>query len=426
MARSAFVVLAVLASVSTAACTAATEEAETAIDTNESDIQGGVDALNAEFDSIGQLAFRSNTASSNCTGALIAPDVVLTAKHCVMDKPTVEGSGYRMERGRVFFLLGPNARRPIAAIEVESVEVAPLFRGGYTGLGSDVALYRLKQAVPATIAKPLPIAPNPPRAEDLGAPFIAIGYGTQDAIGTSSTRKMGTVRLGAMTGAPAKAAFPTADAYVEAQKNMFGANPTPEQLAALRARYEVPLSDDYEVYVGAPATQGEVQVCHGDSGGPLLRRENGQLVIYGVASTTFGQTGRLCRDGGMYATFGAITRELLAKAIGDTCAPEGASTKLACGLDAEPATCAMLDGAGSAETSAYVQCLGNSCCSEATACFGDPECSALSNCFRDCAAAGTDAAATSECSNACYRARAGSYVKYTAYQTCARKSCATP
>jgi len=121
----------------------------------------------------------------------------------------------------------------------------------------------------------------------------------------------------------------------------------------------------------------------------------------------------------MYATFGAATREMIARAIGDHCAP-GDDNRLTCGLTAAPTTCAMLDGAGSAETAAHVQCLAGSCCSEASACFGDTEFSALSNCFRYCSAAGGDVSA---CSNGCYRARAGSYAKYAAYTTCAAKSC---
>lgn len=419
MARLASGVFALIASLSVFACSAA-EEATTDTSTNE--IIGGIDAVNPEFNSVGYLAYRGNDGTgSSCTGTLIAPSVVLTAKHCVMADPNTAGSPTRLQTGKVYFLVGQDPRSALGGVEVESVEVAPLFAGGFTNHGSDVAVYRLK--TPITTVPSLAVASTPLPQSDVNTSFIAIGYG-QQGDGNSGTRKIGAVRLGAVTGSPSPGAFGSFEAYVSETQAMMGSGGSlsAEAIAQLRARYDAPLADDYEAFLAPPRALGEVQPCHGDSGGPLLRRENGKLVVHAVVSTS-AAPGQGCKRGTIYATFGAATREMIAKAVGDHCAPD-ASGKLVCGLAADPTTCAMLDGAGSTTTAPFVQCLANSCCSESTACFGDTECSALSNCFRDCAAAGTDSATTSACSNACYRARSASYTKYEAYRACGARNCA--
>lgn len=409
MARFGLGPLAALASLALFACSSESEVPTS--DTNASDIIGGIDATNADFDPVGYLAFQTSQGGAACSGTLISPTAVLTAKHCAMENPNQEGSGTFLDQGKVYFVVGQDPRQPRSVTEAVSVEVAPLFAGGYTNHGSDVAVYTLK--TPITNVAPLAVASAPPAASDVGTSFIAIGYGQQGG-GKSGTRKMGAVRLEAVTGAPLKKAFSSVDDLISWTQAAQGGAPLSSQWTDyLRAEYDAPLADDYELYVGAPEFQGEVQGCHGDSGGPLLRRENGKLVVYAVVSTGVAPSDK-CERGGMYATFGAATRKMIAHAVGDHCAP-GADNRLVCGLPAEATSCAMFPGADAAST-----CLAGSCCAEASACLGDAECSALATCFGECATAGGDASA---CNTSCYRAHQGSYNKFSAYASCSQKSC---
>lgn len=392
------------------------------------DLIQGTDAVGSEFDAVGLLVSQGNDGTTSlCTGTLIAPNVVLTAKHCAMRNPSQEGSPTNVQNGRVLFLIGQNGQHPTAG--AQAIEATPsfLYRGGYTSLGSDVALYTLQQPIQGIA--PLQVAALPPGEADVNTPFLAVGYGRQDAAGHKGTRKKGQVTLRMVKGSPGPLAFPTADDYIAFIQQNVGHTFTEPQKAALRQQYMTPLSDSYEVYAGG--APGDPQVCHGDSGGPLLKKDAaGKWVVHGVASTTMAESNNLCKLGGMYAVFGASTRNLIASKVGDHCGV-GDDGVLACGLASEQTSCSILSGPPSANgleptpASPYVACLAAECCAEVSACFGDQGCAALSQCFNDCSSAGGDAAAQQTCNRACYAANAGSFEKYLGFQTCGRKSCAS-
>lgn len=394
------------------------------------DIINGVDATSAEYNAIGLLVIVGNDhTEALCTGTLIAPNVVLTAKHCAMKNPSQEGSPTNVQNGKVYFLVGPNGQHPAAYAQASEATPSHLFQGGFTSLGSDVALYTLAQ--PITSVEPLKVADSTPSQADVNTPFIGIGYGIQDAAGTTGTRKMGQVTLRAVTGAPAPLAFATADDYLASivANIPAGHQLTDAQKAGIKAQFQSPMSDSYEVYVGG--APGDSQICHGDSGGPLLRKENGKYVVHGVASTTMAQTGNICKSGGMYAVFGASTRELIAEKIGDHCKVDDSSSQLVCGQSVAPTSCTFLaqqqaaNGPDATPPSPFVACLSTSCCAETTACFADQGCAALSQCFQDCSAAGGDTTTQQTCSRNCYNANAGSYEKYLGFQKCGSNNCSS-
>ena len=262
-----------------------------------------------------------------------------------------------------------------------------MYEGGFTGLGSDVSIFTL--ATPIANIDPIAVAATPPSQADVGSQFIGIGYGIQDAAGTTGTRKMGNITLRAVTGAPAPMVWPNADAYLaslEAEMTA-GTTLTDDQKNQIKAEYSAPMSDGYEVYVGG--APNDSQICHGDSGGPLLRKEaNGKYMVHGVTSTTMDQTGNppVCKSGGIYTVFGANTRDVIAKQIGEHCGLD-ASAKFQCGLAAAPATCTAPSlqpdaSASAAPPSALEVCLQGSCCAEANDCFGDKSCNTLSDPLR--------------------------------------------
>lgn len=78
----------------------------------------------------------------------------------------------------------------------------------------------------------------------------------------------------------------------------------------------MPLLDGYEAQLGG--APGDAQACHGDSGGPLLRNVDGQLVVYGVVSSGVSGVKEVCQNAGtVYATFGTDAQAMFALARGD-------------------------------------------------------------------------------------------------------------
>lgn len=101
-----------------------------------------------------------------CTGTLVAPDLVLTAGHCL-------GAG---DAGAVRFAVGRDATGARALRRGREVLAAQGPRlPGAAGLAGDLALLRLDRPVPAAVAAPLPLAEVVPGEGGLGVATTA-GY----------------------------------------------------------------------------------------------------------------------------------------------------------------------------------------------------------------------------------------------------------
>jgi hypothetical protein len=114
---------------------------------------------------------RGNDESDVCTGTLIAPDVVLTAEHCV------HGDGW------LYYPDGYTSGQGIG------------FRGAdvYPGFVRDHRLVYLERSLPIA---PLPIHPDPQSL--LGAECLAVGFGVHhDSAGnvTIGNKRSGTVKI---------------------------------------------------------------------------------------------------------------------------------------------------------------------------------------------------------------------------------------
>lgn len=171
-----------------------------------------------------------------CTGAAIAPDLVLTVAHCVLP-----GSDYKIVQY-------DSARQPILR-DVASVTAHPKF-DLQTMLGhratADVAL--LKLAAPLSGVEPATLGPSGPVAP--GDEFLVAGAGL--AI-RGDGKSGGTVRAATLvaTGRP--------------------------------GNLQIRLFD--------PATKGETAglgACTGDSGAPVFRSAGGRLTLIGVVSWSTG------------------------------------------------------------------------------------------------------------------------------------------
>ena len=168
-----------------------------------------------------------------CSGALIAPDIVLTAAHCVQP-----GADYKIVRY--------DAQRQPSLMTVRRVTIHPQFTMAAIAqnrASADVALLQLTEPLDGQAAAPLSI-PNEPIVA--GRTYSVAGIGvTRRGDGKSG----GVVRTATLI--------------------------STNQPGRLQIRLVDPATNNARDGLGA---------CTGDSGGPVSEDQNGRAVIVGVVS----------------------------------------------------------------------------------------------------------------------------------------------
>lgn len=121
-----------------------------------------------------------------CTGALVAPDVVLSANHCWLSTPPTQGAALPIQQAEgwhpfakeeVEVRFGHDKERFLYRVRATHYSVAGV---------ADVRLLRLEAPVPDSIARPLPVLTRPPSAASqsrywLQQKFEMVGWGQIEA-----------------------------------------------------------------------------------------------------------------------------------------------------------------------------------------------------------------------------------------------------
>ncbi|MEM9463171.1 MAG: trypsin-like serine protease [Myxococcota bacterium] len=250
-----------------------------------------------------------------CSGSLIAPNAVLTAEHCV-----------DALSGDEEFLIGFDGTNPDQAVRILGVVTETTIPGGFIGLGSDLAVAILETPVVGVD----PVGFGAVSDADVGGAYIGVGYGVRNNNGEAGLRYLGQMNLLGVGGNHALNVWGTFEEYAAQFVNLVN---FPPGFPADVALPFFDLIDEYEAtFGGAP---GNAQACFGDSGGPALRLENGELTVYGVTSGGVGTDTQICDWGGVYATMGPKGLDLINAALACELVPEqgmcdGVSTVTRC------------------------------------------------------------------------------------------------
>lgn len=283
-------------------------------------IIGGFVANGRALDGVGTVGFVGANGSYEgiCSASLITPKLVLTAKHCAMisdEESPLNGMKF-VNLTRMAFAVGPDASRPTKVVEAIATDLSPVDVGGLVALGNDVALFHLIE--PITDVALVEVATRPLGESDLGSKFQAVGYGSkdnrEDITGDfTMVRRAGQSTLRALEGKAFQLMYGgDFEALMSDLIGRYGTETAERYREEVRGWWEnTELLKGYEAWVGDAA--GDVQTCHGDSGGPLLRRENGKLTAYAVVSGGWFSRQLSCAYGTFYATLGEKTQTMIAK-----------------------------------------------------------------------------------------------------------------
>jgi hypothetical protein len=262
-------------------------------------IISGKPAPEATYAAVGALVYyfpEVGVLDVFCSGTLVAPKAITTARHCT---PSIDLAN---ESGLIpAFAIGPDAFNPTAVIPITDYVNAPAGRSGGGLLqdgGRDVAVAHLESA---------PVGVTPAKLglfeeKMVGSAFDIAGYGVSNPEFFYGQKFVGKATARATDGKWYERLFNGKfDAF---RKWYFTDSPSAQRTEAEAKAWwkDFRLEDDYELLAGG--LPGEAVACNGDSGGPLLRGTTAsKLTTYGVSFAVEGTISSACGLGGGYLVF---------------------------------------------------------------------------------------------------------------------------
>ncbi len=332
-------------------------------------------AEGAEYNTVGALVrIAADGSTKLCTASLIDEEVILTAKHCVLEEASLD----LFVQGRSIYA-GPRRIIPVDGFTWNKTSTR-----GLLGHGADVALGFLSRpstGIDLAIPGHTVITGQQPSTH-IWREHDQVGFGLDDGRSAAGVgeRRLGRARVYAMQYMQAIPALMGYDygrflddleAYVEGEGRELSAEAFDELVALFWGGNEL-TENDLIVDAVNGATLG------GDSGGPLMsRNEDGTWTVFGVLAGAISFPG--AQDRAIYAALGPEAHHLIDSALGEcgsvpqwgTC--EGDTATHCSGLDDGDAHLELeVCGSGCFDTPLGARC------GESISCTQDADCEAMS------------------------------------------------